>query len=62
MSESESKLKEENKITKELFNFNGDETQLKHLREILKGGLSYPLFDTSKNIGKNPKSFINFFF
>ena len=35
MSKSESKLKEENEITKGLFNFNGDETQLKPLREIL---------------------------
>ena len=34
MKKSESKLKEENEIITELFNFDGDETRLKHLKEI----------------------------
>ena len=36
MSEIDSKLKEENEFYKELFNFNGSETQLKHLKEMIK--------------------------
>ena len=35
MSEAESKLKEVNEFIKEVFNYNGDETQLKHLKEVL---------------------------
>ena len=35
MSDFESKLKEENELIKELFNFNGDETRHQHLKEIL---------------------------
>ena len=34
MSEIESKLKEEGGIIKEVLNFNGDESQLKHIKEI----------------------------
>ena len=34
MSDLESKIKEENEHIKELFNFNGDETQLKSLKEL----------------------------
>ena len=36
MSNFDSKVKEENENIKELFNFNGDETQLKHIQEIIK--------------------------
>ena len=35
MSAIESKLKEENEFIKELFNSNGDEAQLKHLKEMI---------------------------
>ena len=31
---SETKLKEENEFIKELFNFNGDEAQFKHIKEL----------------------------
>ena len=34
MSRIESKLIEENENNKELFNFNGNEAQLKHLKEL----------------------------
>ena len=36
MSETEFKLKEENKFIKELFNSNGDETQFKHIKEMIQ--------------------------
>ena len=36
MSDIESKLKEENEFIKELFNSNGDEAQLQHLKEVIQ--------------------------
>ena len=36
MNDFKSKLKEENENVKELFNFNGDEAQLTHIKEIIK--------------------------
>ena len=34
MSDIESKIKEENENIKGLFNFNGDQSQLEHLKEV----------------------------
>ena len=53
MSEIESKIQEENEIIKKLFNFNGDDAQLKHIKEI------FP--DFIKNSKNGPKYFISFF-
>ena len=47
MCEFESKLKEENEINKELFNFNGDETQHKHLKDVFTNYIK-----NSKNVSK----------
>ena len=48
MSETESKLKEENELIKKLFNFIGGEVQLKYLKDVFasfiknsKNGLNY---------------------
>ena len=49
MSDFESKLKEENETIKKIFNFNGDETQLQNLTEVLI------------NYFKNSKNDLNFF-
>ena len=40
MSEIESKLIEENENMKELFNFNGNEIQLKHIKELFTNNIS----------------------
>ena len=42
MSENESKLKEENEFIKELLNFNGGETRLKHLKEMITNNQNGP--------------------
>ena len=52
MSESESTLKEVNSNQKELFNFNGDDAQLKHLKEVNTHFI--------KNTKNGPNYFINF--
>ena len=36
MSNFESKLKEKNDFIKKLFNFNGDETQFKYVKQMMK--------------------------
>ena len=51
MSEFESKLKETNENNKGFFNFNGDETQLKHIKEVFLNDMN-----NSKN---DPKHFID---
>ena len=40
MSSFESKLKKENEIMKELFNFNGDKTELEHLKKVFTNFIS----------------------
>ena len=52
MNESESTLKEVNSIQKELFNFNGDDAQLKHLKEVITHFI--------KNSKNGPNYFIDF--
>ena len=42
MSEIETKLKEENEFIKELFNFNGNEAQLKNLKEMITNKQNSP--------------------
>ena len=44
MKRSESKLKEENENIKELFNFNGDEKTLKHIKEMITNSKNSPFY------------------
>ena len=53
MSDTEFKLKETNKIHKDLFNSNGAETQLKNLKEVFTRFI--------KNSKNSPNSFIKLF-
>ena len=51
MSDLESKMKEANECHKELFNFNGDETQLEHIKELFTNDI--------RNSKNRPKYFID---
>ena len=44
MSEIESKLKEENEIIKEFFDFNGDQKQLSHIKDYIKNSKNGPIY------------------
>ena len=52
MSEINSKLKEENENTKEIFDFNGDKSKLNHLKELFT--------DLVKNSENGPDYFVDF--